>query len=131
MKKFLLLLALLPGFAAAQSVTAVDSGVVTATTLTSLVTAAATTQRMFIHGWTCSSTAASTATADQQCVLKYGSGTNCGTGTVVLLSAMTLAAGHVSENFAVPVVVPAKKDLCFIHAVTGTKRFNVRYRFGP
>jgi hypothetical protein len=133
MRKILLLVGLLPTVALAQSVpvNSVDSGATTQVALTQLVTAAATTQRMFIHGWTCSASVASTATADEHCVLKYGTGTNCATGTTVLLSAMTPAVSHVSENFSSPIIVPAKKNLCYIHAAAGTKRFNVRYRFAP
>jgi hypothetical protein len=73
--------------------------------------------------------AQSTTSTGGLMLLRYGTGTNCGTGTTsVLPSAATVPRINYSSNalppthltFTVPVSVPAQKDLCIIGTATNT-----------
>lgn len=85
----------------------------------------------FITDIVASASVVATTTADQQLTLKYGTGTNCGTGTVVLWSAYNLAFDPVAVNLTTPLKVPGGQDLCWMHAATGSKTFIVRGYLGP
>ena len=78
-----------------------------------------------------SASAASTVTADVQLQLKYGTGTNCATGTVVLWNSYNLAFQPVVQQFQTPLKVPGGKDLCWMDAVVGSKTFIVSGYLGP
>jgi hypothetical protein len=58
-------------------------------------------------------------------VLKTGTGTNCGTGTVAIWAGYTLTFTTIVANFVTPIRVPANTDLCWMHAATGSKHFIV------
>ena len=108
------------------------SGLSTATALTQLIAAPGASVSIYITAWKCSSSAAATATADQQCTLKYGTGTNCGTGTTYLDGCFNPANGGCHSPFpGGPVKVPANNALCWIHAATGSKIVSVQYFLAP
>jgi len=69
------------------------------------------------------STNAGAIAADSFNTLKYGTGTACGTGTVVLWGAMTVAAvqGAVVQTFRTPLRVPPNNDLCWMNSTAGSK----------
>ena len=106
-----------------------------ATTLTAFVGAGCVGREaqvaFYITDITASATVIATATADTYLTLKYGTGTNCGTGTVVLWAAYNLAFGAVEADLVTPLKVPGGQDLCWIHAGTGSKTFIVRGYLGP
>jgi hypothetical protein len=104
---------------------------VTATTLTQLVAAPAAGLSIYVTDLGCSSSAATTATADQQCEFKYGTGTNCGTGTALAWATFLPALGSQVANFTTPRKLPAGAALCFMNAVTGSKTFDVTYYVAP
>ena len=93
----------------------------TATTLTRIV-ANPGNQYLNLTSVLMSASAASTTTADQLLSLKYGTGSNCATGTTVLFTCYNVANGGCSQSFvAQPVKLPINVDLCFIDAVAGSK----------
>jgi len=100
-----------------------SSGLSTATTLTQIV-AANGSFSTYIKNWKCSSSAAATTTADQQCTLKYGTGTNCATGTTYVDGCFQPALGGCNGQ---EIVVPAGKAVCWIHAAAGSKIVTVTY----
>lgn len=104
-----------------------SSGLSTATTLTQLV-AASGSNRILVKSWKCSASVASTTTADQQCTLKYGTGTNCATGTTYLDGCFQGVNGGCLGG---EIVVPASQALCWIHAAAGSKIVTVTYRQVP
>lgn len=104
---------------------------VTATTLTQLVAAPAAGLSIYVTDLGCSSSAATTATADQQCAFKIGTGTNCATGTTYLWATFLPALGAQVANFTSPRKLPAASALCFHNAVAGTKTFDVTYYVAP
>jgi hypothetical protein len=80
-----------------------------------------------------SSSAASSTAADSHFTLKYGTASNCGTGTTTLMPlAMNVANGgfvwSLPPGFAIK--VPAANGLCWIHSVAGSKIINVGYFIG-
>jgi hypothetical protein len=79
----------------------------------------------YITSITAGATVISSATTDEQLELKYGTGTNCGTGTTALWSAYNLANTSVVPTFPTPLKVPGGKDLCWMDAGTGSKTFVV------
>lgn len=109
----------------------VTSGLSTATTLTQLVAAPGAGVSIYITGWKCSASVAATATADQQCTLKYGTGTNCGTGTTYVDGCFQIANGGCAESMSMPLKVPANNALCWVHAATGSKITRVNYFLAP
>ena len=78
-----------------------------------------------------SSSVISSTGADDALELKYGTGTNCGTGTTLLWASYSLALTPVSVQFKTPLKVPGGKDLCWMHAGTGSKTFIVSGYLGP
>ena len=107
--------------------TTVTSGLSTATTLTELV-AASGSNKVYIKNWKCSASVASGTTADNQCVLKYGTGTNCATGTAIIDGCFQAAnAGCNGQE----IVVPASQAVCWIHAAAGSKYVTITYRQAP
>ena len=72
-----------------------------------------------------------TVTTDQQLILKYGTGSACGTGTVTLWNAYNLAWAPVVQQFQSPLKVPSGQDLCWIHAAGGSKTFLVQGYLAP
>lgn len=78
---------------------------------------------IYITEITASSSVISSTSADVALELKYGTGTNCGTGTTLLWAAYSLALDPIHASFRTPLKVPAGKDLCWMHAGTGSKTF--------
>jgi hypothetical protein len=108
----------------------------TATTLTAFTTSATCPQAtpgqaMYLTDVMASSTAISTATVDNYPVLKFGTGTACGTGTTVVWAGYTLTFTTIPSNFQTAIRVPANTDLCWMHAATGSKHFIVTGYVGP
>jgi bacterioferritin-associated ferredoxin len=97
----------------------------TATTLTEAKAATATGVSYYITDINVYGVVASTATADQQINLYYGTGTNCGTGTTLAYSCIQGATAGCTVNLVTPIKIPAAKALCFISAATGTKAINL------
>lgn len=87
-------------------------------------------QALFITDITASATTIATTTTDQYLSLKYGTGTNCGTGTTTVWSAYNLAFAPTSTNLVKPIRVPANNDLCWMDAVAGSKTFIVSGFYG-
>jgi hypothetical protein len=85
----------------------------------------------FITDITASSSVIGSTTADEALELKYGTGTNCGTGTTVLWAAFNLALAPIHASFRTPLKVPGGSDLCWMHAGTGNKTFIVTGYQGP
>jgi hypothetical protein len=118
---------LLGGIAEAQSGLPVQCTVTvsTATTLTAVggQCAAGDTQLALYITDIAFATNAGAIAADSFNTLKYGSGSACGTGTITLWSAMTVAATQttVIQSFRSPLRVPADKDLCWINSTAGSK----------
>lgn len=93
----------------------------TATTLTEIQAAPVTGASLYITDITMSASVIATTTTDQYLTLKSGTGTNCGTGTAVVLAAYNLAMAGVVLNLQTPIKLPAASALCFIHAAVGSK----------
>lgn len=76
----------------------------------------------YITGISFSSSAAGVA-ADSFPTLKYGTGTTCGTGTMVFWGAFTAAAAQdrAVEQFQTPIKIPAGNDICWINSTAGSK----------
>lgn len=109
-----------------------SSGLSTATTLTELIAAPGASVSIYITSWKCSSSAASTATTDQQCTIKRGTGTNCGTGTTYVDGCFQTANGGCASSFdGGPLKITANNALCWIHAATGSKIVTVNYFLAP
>lgn len=68
-----------------------------------------------------SSSAAAGTAADSMNTLKFGSGSNCGTGTTVVWAPLYVANSTVVGDFTTPIIIPAGKDLCWINSTAGTK----------
>jgi len=107
------------------------TGLSTATTLTELIAVPGASVSVYITGWKCSSSAASTTTTDQQCTLKYGTGTNCGTGTTYVDGCFQGSNGGCAESMDSPIKLPANNALCWIHAAAGSKIVRVNYFLAP
>ncbi len=107
------------------------SGVVTATALTEIIATPGAGLSVYITDLSCSSSAATTATADQQCQFKRGTGANCATGTVVVWGTFLPALGSQVANFTTPIKLTANNALCYMNAVTGSKTFSVNYYVAP
>lgn len=82
-------------------------------------------QALYITDISASSSVISSATADNYPVIKYGTGTNCATGTTVVWASYSLAFTPVIGNFVTPIPIPQNVDLCWMHAATGSKSFVV------
>lgn len=104
-----------------------SSGLSTATTLGQIV-ALSGTNRTFIKNWKCSASAAATTTTDQQCTLKYGTGSNCATGTTYLDGCFNPATGGCNGG---ELAVPAGQAVCWVHAVAGSKIVTLTYYQAP
>jgi hypothetical protein len=94
-------------------------------TLTLCYTNSDPSERLYVTGIVAQST---TATAGQF-ILRYGTGANCGTGTVSLFPSAATAvrvayAGNTAAptviSLPTPLIVPAGKDLCALGVVTNT-----------
>lgn len=135
--KLLALLLLLPALAAPQGRVdatfdltgwrTLSTGLSTSTTLVELVPATSG-SRIYVKSWKCSSSAAATTTANEQCRLKSGTGTNCGTATVEVDGCFNPALGGCLGG---ELVLPAGHALCVQHAAAGSKIFTVTYKKGP
>ena len=86
---------------------------------------------LYITDITASSSVISSVTTDVALELKYGTGTNCGTGTTTIWTAYSLALAPIAVSFRTPLKVPGGKDLCWMHAGTGSKTFIVSGYLGP
>lgn len=106
-----------------------STGLSTATSLTQMVAAPAAGLSIYITSIVASASVAATTTTDQHLAIKYGTGTNCGTGTTYLWGAFNSANGgyvwHAYPGTAIK--VPAANALCFIHAAAGSKIINITY----
>jgi hypothetical protein len=84
--------------------------------------------------------AQSTTTTSGQFILRFGTGTNCGTGTTSLLPSAATAARIASPantaaptviSFRSPLVVPSGKDLCVLGVATNTTTIQVSGYVAP
>ena len=84
--------------------------------------------------------AQSTTTTSGQWILRYGTGTNCGTGTVSIIpSAATAARIAAPANtaaptvlpFETPLIVPTGKDICVLGVATNTTTIQVTGYVAP
>jgi hypothetical protein len=107
--------------------TTASSGLSTVTALTQIV-AVSGSNKIYVLNWKCSSSAASTTTTDQQCTLKYGTGSNCVTGTTYIDGCFQTANGGCNGG---QLVIPASQALCWIHAAAGSKIVTVTYKQLP
>ncbi|HQR17691.1 MAG TPA: hypothetical protein PK948_04955 [Gemmatimonadales bacterium] len=110
-----------------SNLTTVSSGLSTATTLTQLI-AASGSNKVYIVNWKCSASVAATTTTDQQCTLKYGTGSNCATGTTYLDGCFNPATGGCN---GAQIVAPASQAVCWIHAAAGSKIVTITYYQAP
>ena len=98
----------------------------TSTTLLELTGCAATAgSTIYITDVIFASSVISATAADSQMTLKYGTGTNCGTGTVVVWVASNLAFTTVNTPLQSPIRIPKGNALCWIHSPAGTKSVQV------
>lgn len=69
------------------------------------------------------STNAAGIAADSFPTLKYGTGTNCGTGTAIFWGAFSPAATQsvIYAQLASPIRLPANVDVCWIDSTAGSK----------
>lgn len=70
------------------------------------------------------STDVGSLTADTHNTLKYGTGTNCGTGAVTVWAALTTTGGtlaNVTERLQAPLRIPPGRDICWINSTAGSK----------
>ena len=84
--------------------------------------------------------AQSTTTTSGQWILRYGTGTNCGTGTtslfpaaasVVRIAAPASTAAPTIIPFRTPIIVPSGKDLCVLGVATNTTTIQVNGYVAP
>jgi hypothetical protein len=104
---------------------------VTVATLWEFIPAPAAGKSIHITDITYSASGATTATTDQQNLLKYGTGTNCATGTTLLWGAQGAALATITKRFTVPLKVPAAKAVCYMNAAAGTKIISLNYFVAP
>lgn len=102
-----------------------------ATTLTEIRAAPGAALSLYITDILASASVAATVTADQQLTLKYGTGTNCGTGTTAIWSHFNAVNDGPSVRYSTPIKVPANNALCFIHAAAGNKSVVVNGYIAP
>lgn len=84
--------------------------------------------------------AQSTTTTSGQWILRFGTGTNCGTGTVSLLPSSATAARIAAPantaaptvmSFKTPLIVPTGKDICVLGVATNTTTIQVNGYVAP
>jgi len=102
-----------------------------ATTLTEIQAAPAAGLSIYVTDVHMSASVAATATADQQLTLKYGTGSNCATGTTTVYSYFNAANAGPAGELRVPIKLPAATALCFIHAAVGSKSVIVNGFIAP
>lgn len=109
-----------------------STGSITTTTLVQMIAAPAAGLSIYLTSVVASASVAATTTTDQHIALKYGTGTNCGTGTTYLMGAFNSAnGGYVWSAYpGTAIKIPAANALCLIHAATGSKIVNVTYYIG-
>jgi hypothetical protein len=136
-KTFLVVLALSIGCLAQNTVNGRKDGfncvvaVSTATTVQSACTALASGNRaMFVTDIEFGTSAAAGTAADSFPTLKYGTGTTCGTGTVVFFQSLTAANSTVVANFSVPIKIPKGNDICWIMTTAGSKTIQIQGFYG-
>jgi len=78
------------------------------------------------------STNAAGIAADSFNTLKYGTGTTCGTGTVIFWGAVTAAAtqAFVNDDLLTPIRIPPNNDICWINSTAGSKFLTISGYFG-
>lgn len=103
----------------------------TATVLTEAKAASAAGYSYYITDINVSAVAASTAAADGQLNIYYGTGTACATGTTLAYSCIQAATDGCSVKLQTPIKIPAAKAICFIGAVVGTKSVNLSGFLAP
>lgn len=102
-----------------------NSGLSTATTLTQIQAAPGASLSLYITDIVMSASVASTTTTDQQLTLKYGTGSNCATGTTYITACFGQANGGCAVNLKTPIKLPANNALCWMHAAAGSKVVSV------
>lgn len=76
------------------------------------------------------SSAAGGTAADSFPTLKQGSGTTCGTNTLVIWQSMITANGEVNPNFTTPIKVTKGNDICWIMTTAGSKTLQIHGFYG-
>ena len=99
----------------------------TATTVQALQSSIATNRAIYITDIEFGSSAASGTAADSFPTLKYGTGTTCGTGTVVFWQALTAANTTQVANYSTPVKIPKGNDICWIMTTAGSKTIQIHW----
>lgn len=107
------------------------SGVSTSTALLQLIAAPGASLSIYITDIIYSSSAAATASTNEQLNLYSGTGTNCGSTSNLILPAFNIANGGYSHPFQTPLPVAANTELCWIAAAAGSKGVTVNYFIGP
>jgi hypothetical protein len=79
----------------------------------------------YITDITFSSSIVSAVGADAHPTLKYGTGTNCATGTTTFWRSLSTANFPIAQNFQTPIKIPANNAICFIHTGAGTRVMNI------
>jgi len=98
----------------------------TATTLTEIKAAPGAGLSLYITDISVYNSVLSTATADAHPTLKFGTGTNCGTGTTTFWRMMNgVAFDGIEQSFLTPIKLTANNALCFITSVAGTRVWNI------
>lgn len=108
-----------------------SSGLSTATTLTQIQAAPGASLSLYVTGFLMSASVASTTTTDQQLTLKYGTGSNCVTGTTYITGCFNAANDECSRELVTPIKIPANNALCWIHAAAGSKIISVTGHTAP
>jgi hypothetical protein len=104
--------------------------VATATTATVGCASVYSTRAMYVTDITFGSSAASGTAADSFPTLKYGTGSTCGTGTVVFWQSLTAANTTVVSNQSTPIKIPKGNDICWIMSTAGSKTIQIQGFYG-
>jgi hypothetical protein len=129
MKKLFLVLCLIIGLSVGQAAAQNFRCTVTVSTATTITAvggdcAGEVGLSHFITSIQASSSAAAVTDADTMLTLKYGTGTNCGTGTTVFWLALHEANTTVNSSPGLehtPIRIPPENDICWINSTAGTK----------
>lgn len=110
---------------------ACNSGVSTATTLTQCQAAPASGNSLYVTDVVMSASVAATANSNEQLLLKYGTGSNCATGTTTFFAVFNPANGGVAHHFDPAIRLTAAQAICWMDAVAGSKFISVSGWMGP
>lgn len=106
----------------------------TATTLTAMTgecAAPGVGRSLYLTDIVFGSSVASGTAADSFPTLKSGTGTDCGTGTAVIWSALSDGNATIVDHRTRPIKVPADSDVCWMHSGVGSKVVTVGGFVGP